>query len=55
MWRRRDSNPRPNKQLNCFLHVYFSINFRQIADQEQPTIRLSSLVSKYYQSLVFLC
>jgi hypothetical protein len=28
LWSCRESNPGPNKQLICFLHVYFVIDFR---------------------------
>jgi len=44
-WRRRDSNPRPNKELLSFLHVYPSIGCRLKAGQRQPTNSLASSIS----------
>jgi hypothetical protein len=40
LWSRRDSNPRPNKKLLCFLRAYHLVNCRvcagQVAHQHKP-------------------
>lgn len=40
------SNPRPNKQSNCFLHAQFSLIFHRVAGRKPPTTRLASLEFK---------
>jgi hypothetical protein len=43
LWSWRESNPRPNKDTQRFLHVYFVINCRLYAGHKQPTYRLVTL------------
>ena len=41
MWIWRESNPRPNKETICFLHVYLCLSFRAAARPKPPTAALS--------------
>jgi len=42
-WSWRDSNPRPNEELICFLHAYLRLDFRLNARPEPPTLSLFPL------------
>ena len=43
LWSWRDSNPRPNEELICFLHAYLRLDFRLNARPEPPTLSLFHL------------
>ena len=43
MWSWRESNPRPNKEIIRFLHVYLRLGFRAQARPKPPTCALSLL------------
>ncbi len=53
LWRWRDSNPRPNVELMCFLRAYFQVGFRTRAGMEPPTRVLSPKVSEASRSSWF--
>ena len=40
LWSWRDSNPRPNEELICFLHAYLRLDFRVAARPKPPTTTL---------------
>ena len=42
-WRRRESNPRPNKEPECFLHAYSAINPLAQDGHRQPNLLPQSL------------
>ena len=42
-WSWRDLNPRPNKELICFLHAYLRLNFREWGRPKPPTQTLAFL------------
>lgn len=42
-WSWRDLNPRPNKELICFLHAYLRLSFREWARPKPPTQTLAFL------------
>ena len=42
LWSWRDSNPRPNVELICFLHAYSLVGFCGVAGKRQPTAPLAS-------------
>ena len=41
-WTRRELNPRPNEEIECFLHAYHRLHFRAAARPVPPTATLSS-------------
>jgi len=43
LWSWRESNPRPNKEMISFLHVYLRFDFRVQARPKPPTCALSFL------------
>ena len=51
-WSWRESNPRPNKQSKCFLHVYLTINFRMQTGSKQPILHLILFISQQSQGFL---
>ena len=55
-WSRGDSNSRPNKQFNSFLHAYLPIVFRAIPGRQLPSSTLSSIkIHDRIKALLSLC
>ena len=51
LWSWRGSNPRPNREPICFLHVYSSLHFSATARPGPPTAALAPKVSSKIQSI----
>ena len=51
LWSWRGSNPRPNREPICFLHVYFRLHCRAAARPEPPTVTLSSKASSWARGI----
>ena len=50
LWTWRESNPRPNKEIISFLHVYLRLSFRAQARPKPPTCALSFLFHPAYKA-----
>ena len=51
MWSRRDSNPRPNKKLLCFLRAYYLVNCRVRTGQDAHLNQPYLLIRQQARSL----